>query len=286
MRIQNSSVWTGMMAAGCLLLAGAPAQATTGFSFTTNFSGKVDANGRLVSDYGKYDIMLNSVVIDGVTRNDFVRVNQAVINYNDPGAGNNAAASADIGDQVNGSVYIKQEELAIGVDNSIVSDVMTNLNLNHIIDTEDKGNFDFDLTFSSAVDKVLVWERGRNSDLSLQALDASGSLIGNKMTLTRSLWNDAGYKIDTQEIGSAQSVGSRGLSLADFGLLDGAGNTTNFIYGVRVTSLSSYNGPDWKLIGLKDQSAPDPEAVPEPFAMAGLGVVAGAMMIKRRRAAL
>ncbi|MGF1496853.1 MAG: exosortase-dependent surface protein XDP2 [Elainellaceae cyanobacterium] len=271
----------------------APVQAVTGFSFKTNFTGEEEANGELVDDYYKRDIMLDSVTIDGVTRNDFVRVNRAVIISNDEhDGGNSGAGSADIGDLVDGSIYEKQENLAVGVDNDVVANVMTNLNLNHIIDTEREGNFDFDLTFSSAVDKVLVWERGGsgntfgNSDLALQALDASGGLIGSELTVSKDMWDAAGYQIDTQEIGSTQNVGSRGLSLADFGLLDDAGNTTNFIYGVRVISRSNFNGPDWKLIGLKDQSAPDRESVPEPFAMAGLGVIAGAMVIKRRRAAL
>jgi hypothetical protein len=149
--------------------------------------------------------------------------------------------------------------------------VMNNLNLNNIIDTEDSGNFILDLNFAKAVDNIFLWERGMNSRLDVQALDASGNVIGNKLALSNSKnWDYAGYKIDTLEIGSAQKVGSIGVSLADLGL------TSGYVSGLRVSSKSTYNGPDFKVMG----SVAD---VPEPSSLLGLGAVVAGVLATRRR---
>jgi hypothetical protein len=131
--------------------------------------------------------------------------------------------------------------------------------------------------FDKAVDNILVFERGKNSQLDIQAIDFKGNLIGNLVNLPRSNnWFDAGYSIDTKEIGSAQAVASIGLSLLDFGL-----DSKESIFGYRMISQGGlYNGPDWKILGTTD---PTPASVPEPTAVIGLGLVAGSFVASRRR---
>jgi hypothetical protein len=41
-----------------------------------------------------------------------------------------------------------------------------------------------------------------------RAIDAAGNVIGNALKLTKESQTDAGYSIDTTEIGGAQKVGS------------------------------------------------------------------------------
>ncbi|MGB3535717.1 MAG: exosortase-dependent surface protein XDP2 [Microcoleaceae cyanobacterium] len=235
-----------------------------GFGFKTNFTDGADG--------AKGDIMLDSVEFGGQTFTEFSLVNSATIVSNDVfTGGNSGAASADMGDLA--TIGLSQEKLT----NEGAATALGNLNLNSIIDTEDSGNFAIDTKFDKAVDNILVFERGQNSRLDVQALDFAGNLIGNLVALPKSNnWTDAGYSIDTMEIGSAQAVSSIGLSLADFGL-----NVDDSIFGYRMTSEGkSYNGPDWKILGTTDAT---PASVPEPAAVIGLGLVAGSLVRSRRR---
>ncbi|MGC1310294.1 MAG: exosortase-dependent surface protein XDP2 [Phormidesmis sp.] len=268
-KLRQLAMTTGLIASGAIAFFSAPAQA---FSFTTNYTSSLTG-----SDAAKGDILLNSVTLQsGEIISAFTLVTSANILSNDIyTGGNSGAASADIGDLA--TTGLRQEELT----NEGAKAVLNNLNLNNIIDTEDKGNFILDLKFEKAVDNIFLWERGQNSKLDIQALDADGNVIGNKLNLEKSSnWDYAGFKIDTQEISSAQKVGSIGLSLADFGLTGG------FIYSVRVSSEGkAYNGPDFKLLGsVADRNNPTQD-VPEPSALIGLGaMVAGTFATRRRKA--
>jgi PEP-CTERM motif len=248
----------GLIASGAIALSAAPAQA---FSFQTNYTAALSGNNA-----AKGDILLNSVTLgNGKVISDFSLVSSANILSNDIYTGaNSGAASADKGDLA--TTGLSQEALT----DAGAKAVMNNLNLNNIIDTEDSGNFILDLNFAKAVDNIFLWERGMNSRLDVQALDASGNVIGNKLALSNSKnWDYAGYKIDTLEIGSAQKVGSIGVSLADLGL------TSGYVSGLRVSSKSTYNGPDFKVMG----SVAD---VPEPSSLLGLGAIAMAVLATRR----
>lgn len=249
----------GLIASGAIALFAAPAQA---FSFQTNYTAALSGNNA-----AKGDILLNSVTLgNGKVISDFSLVASANILSNDIYTGvNSGAASADKGDLA--TTGLSQEALT----DAGAKAVMNNLNLNNIIDTEDQGNFILDLNFAKAVDNIFLWERGMNSRLDVQALDASGNVIGNKLALSNSKnWDYAGYKIDTLEIGSAQKVGSIGVSLADLGL------TSGYVSGLRVSSKTSYNGPDFKVMG----SVVD---VPEPSSLLGLGAVVAGVLATRRR---
>ena len=265
MNIRKLAASAGVVASSAIALSSAPAHA---FSFTTNYTESLTGSNAV-----KGDIFLDSVTLEsGETLSDFTMVNAARIVSNDIyTGGNSGAASADIGDLA--TTGLRQEALT----NEGAKAVMNNLNLNNIIDTEDKGSFILDLNFEQAVDNIFIWERGMNSRLDIQALDKDGNLLGDKLQLSKSSnWDDAGFKIDTKEIGGAQKVGSIGVSLADLGLSSG------FVSGLRVTSEGkAYNGPDFKVLG----SVADSQEVPEPSALLGLGAVIAGLATRRRKSA-
>lgn len=236
-------------------LSGAPAQA---FSFQTNLApGSAAPTG---------NIFLESVTLNsGRVIKDFSVVKSVNLLQNDAWTGGNTgAASSDRGDQASGVKL----EAATGAS---LAASLGNLNLNNIVDTENRGSFKMDLSFGKAISSLFFWERGMNSKLGVQALDAGGNLIGKLLTLDSSKWKSAGFSIDTTEIGGAQKVGSLGLTLEDLGV---AGPIQN----LRLTSEAAFNGPDFKLVGSS-------EAVPEPTTMAGLALAGAGMAWARRRQA-
>ncbi|MEB3280340.1 MAG: exosortase-dependent surface protein XDP2 [Lyngbya sp.] len=233
-----------------------------GFQFTTNYTAELTG-----ANQSKGNIWLNSVEFDGQTFSDFSLAKDVKIVSNDLWTkGNTGGASADKGDKA--TVGLKQELLT---EEGAVT-TLANLNLNSIIDTEDKGSFVIDVMFDKGADNLFIWERGMNSKMDVQALDAEGNLIGNLLNLDSSQWFSAGYSIDTLEISGSQKVSSLGLSLRDFGL-----SANDSIFGYRVISKgAAYNGPDWKIVGTT-------ASVPEPTAVIGLGLVAGSLVASRRR---
>ncbi len=241
---------------GSVLAVSSSAQA---FDFKTNYQASLPN-----PNTWKGDILLNSVEFGNTTVTDFAVVNKAKIVSNDLWTGGNTgAASADKGDLA--TVGLSKEE----INNNDVVAALGNLYLSSIIDTEDSGKFTIDLSFNKAVDNLFLWERGQNSQLKIQALDAGGNLIGNLLKLDSQNWQYAGYKLDTLEINGAQNVGSKGVSLADLGV-------SAPISGLRVISKTGYNGPDWKVVG-------SAVSVPEPATLAGLGLVGGSLAASRRR---
>lgn len=235
-------------AAGCLLAFASTAHA---FTFKTYFDGNPPEG----------DIFLESVEIGKTLINDFAFVQGATVNANDPyTGGNTGGGSADIGDGTTTGDVVEAPTPA-----NIVANLGNN-NLNNIIDTEEEGAFEFTLTFDRGFNNLLFWERGQNSDLGVR-------IDGQEFIITRDLFqaNDAGYAIDTQEIGQPQKVGSYGLNLADFGISGRyTGPVTLFSNG------GAFNGPDFKVVGA---------TVPEPATILGLAAVSGALLISRRRKA-
>lgn len=252
------------LAAGtALALTAIGASRAEAFTFTTNYT----IDGSLTGDdVWRGDLWLKSVAYGGETFNQFSLVDWADIVHNDQWTGGNTgAASADTGKFSTTGVIVEDPD-----DADIVTN-LGNLNLSNIVDGEDKGSYTLDLMFDRAARDVLVWERGMNSDLTLQALGKNGSLLGNYFTITRDLWQDAGFRLGTTEIGNnIQNVGSWGISAADFGL------GSSLIYGVRVIADGSIdNGPDFKLVGTA--------AVPEPSLIFGFGALALMGLASRRR---
>lgn len=262
------------LAMGLVVVAATTAQAA---SFTTNFTAVDGAKG---------DIWLNSITQNQTTIDRFLLINDAQILWNTPitnkqsgdtsnpetgGTNNNTGgASTDKGDRASAPMPTSGMNDPSGAE---IAAYLGNLNLNNIIDTEEQGAFSMNLFFNkivradkSGLDNLFFWERGKNSDLGVQAIDKSGNLIGNFVKLHRADQTQADYSIDTLEINAAHIVGSWGLSLQQLGVTS--------LDGIRVTAESGYNGPDFKLVARQ---------VPEPASMVGLGAVAGMMLISRRR---
>ncbi|MGK7891336.1 MAG: exosortase-dependent surface protein XDP2 [Leptolyngbyaceae cyanobacterium] len=300
----------GLVTGGLLGLNANPAHAV-GFQFTSECRNELGEIGAEVcrEQAPTGDILLYQVVYGDQTRNDLTLVDTADIVSNDLWTGGDTgAASADMGDDA--TIGLSEENVTaeqIANDDPNQQSVLTNRNLNSIVDVEEGGKFAIDLLFEQAVDNVLVWERGMNSLLEIQALGADGETFGNTVKLGNRIkrngdvrlqkgfapWYDAGFAINTLEIydfldtpdinEGVQQVGSLGLSKFDFGL-----DADERITGIRLVSRGkTFNGPDWKVMGTIDPRYDDgllSESVPEPFALAGLAVVGGAIAARRRRA--
>jgi hypothetical protein len=262
MIIKSTVAIASLLASSLVVASSAPAQA---FSFTTNLDpSSTDPSG---------DMRLTSVTYaDGTEFSDFAYVNRVEVLSNDVHTrGNEGAASADRGRNTTTGVNVEH------ISNDNAGDLVTNLNnnnLNNIVDGEDRGSFRMNFFFDSLVDNIFVWERGMNSRLGVQAIDRSGNLLGDFLKLDSRNFDNAGFSINTMEIGnSVQRVGSLGVSLADLGVLDAA------IAGIQVSAERGYRGPDFKVAGAST------EAVPEPATMLATGLVAGGFAWARRRKA-
>jgi hypothetical protein len=258
---------SGSLVTSSILLMSISAQAA---SFTTNVSQKSDPT---------QDIFLQSVEQNGKTITNFSFVKSAEIIKNDLWTGKDTgAASTDRGDNASVPLNNTLERQENPRDNDIAA-YLGNNNLNNIIDTEDNGAFDINIFFDSVIkadksglDNLFFWERGwkdgkGNSDLEIQALDASGNTISNPLKLFRNNQTSAGFSIDTREISGSQIVGSWGVNLSDLGVTE--------LNGLRIKAYSSFNGPDFKVVARKN--------IPEPGMIAGLGTVATVTFLLRRQ---
>lgn len=285
MKLKRASTFLGL-ACSTVLAAATSAQAA---SFTSNVSQTTDPEA---------DIWLNSITQNGQTFNKFNLVNQANILYNDPiklkgvagetynpetggDVNNSGAASTDRGDKATAPGGLKES----GLNNPTGAEIaayLGNTNLNNIIDVEDGKTMRMNLFFQETIfadntglDNLFFWERGSGqwnaSDLLIQAIDASGNLIGNSLFLGRNDKQYAGFSLDTLEIGKAQEVGSWGVKLSQLGVTSAA--------GIRVFSDWTMNGPDFKVMARSNA----PASVPEPASLAGLGLVAASLAAFRRR---
>jgi hypothetical protein len=286
MKLQHATTFLGL-ACTTVLAVSTTAQAA---SFTSNVSQTSDPTA---------DIWLNSITQNGTTFNNFNLVNRATVLWNDqitltgqPGetsnpnlggyVNNTGAASTDRGD--NATAPGGRE--VSGLNNPTGDDIaayLGNTNLNNIIDVEDSGTFKMNVFFQETIfadntglDNLFFWERGMGqwsaSDLLIQAIDASGNLIGNSLFLNRNDKEYAGFSIDTLEIGGAQEVGSWGVKLSQLGVTSAA--------GIQIFANWEMNGPDFKVLARSSAAT-----VPEPATFAGLGLVAASLAAFRRRQA-
>ncbi len=287
MQFKRTATFLGL-ACGTVLAISTSAQAA---SFTTSVSQKIDP---------KADIWLQSITQNGVTVNKFNLINEAKGNiiFNDsinltgkpgetgnPNAGgfnnNTGAASTDRGDNAS-----KPNGLEVsGIKDPTSAEIATylgNTNMNNIIDTEDTGSSEVNLFFTyllqkdnTGLDNIFIWERGKNSDLAIQAIDEKGNLIGNHVKLNRAAQTDAGYKIDTTEIVGAQNVGSWGINFTQLGVTSAA--------GIRLRTETGFNGPDYKVMARLGSDPVVRTKIPEPATLVGLGLVGASLVVSRRR---
>lgn len=241
------------LALGSLLLMTSTAKAA---SFTTNFTPN--------SPDPKADIWLQSITQNGKTFSNFSLVESAILRSAQTRLG---PASTDRGDNASSPSNPNEKPT-----NQQIAEFLGNRNLNNVIDTEDDGGFNLDIFFdkhirvdNTGLDNLFFWERGRNSDLQIQALDAAGNVIGNALTLFRADQGQGGFRIDTTEIGGSQAVGTWGVNLAQLGVTE--------LKGLKLISNASFSGPDFKVVA---------RTTPEPGAMLGLGTVATLAFLRRR----
>lgn len=265
MKLKNSFLSISLLCAG--VLAGNGTAQAAGFVSNISYTNPTR------------DVILNSITQNGTTFNNFSFVNRTIIQYNTPRTNdpNSGAASTDRGDNVV-TPRLPEETPAA----EAITAFLGNNNLNNIIDTEDVGSFVIDVFFDSEViqdgtglDSLFFWERGMNSDLGIQALDANGNVIGNfkRITETRNPNNYAGFQIDTTEIWGAQNVGSWGVNLDTLGV--------SRLSGLRLTANETFRGPDFKFLARTGNTT----KVPEPTTILGLGALAGMALLNRRQKA-
>jgi hypothetical protein len=261
MKFQTASTFT--LIAAALTLATAPAQAFTGFTFSTKFTPTLPSGSLAQANHAKNDIILQSVTLGSgqeIGQSELSLVQSANILVNNVTTGaNQGPGSSDHGDLVN---MCPKNELPSAGD---VAASLGNFNLNCIIDTEDNlGESKIDVFFSKGVNTFFFFERGINSDLMVEALDDAGNVIGSSFKITEILFGSkpAGYSLNTTEIGNPQAVGSYGLKLG------------YNVAGLRLSSDIGFNGPDYKVVAAR---------VPEPATIAGLGMVAGTALLARRK---
>lgn len=258
--------------------------------FVANSAQAASFTSNVTQDNGtKGDVFLDSIKQGTTTifEKDFIYVDDVVIGGNDVHTGGNTgAASTDHGDGIEGITRLENLRVGEKDDETNVVEFMGNNNLNKIIDTEGGGKFTIDFFFDSEIesnklglDSLFVWERGKNSDLEVAAIDSDGNLInGFFKELKRGKQADAGFKINTKEIGGSQAVGSWGVSFADLELSE-----EQTFAGVRVVSKKKFNGPDYKIIASNGPKRNFAKAVPEPGSIIGLGSVAALAFFRRRK---
>jgi PEP-CTERM motif len=259
----------------------------------------------------KGDTFLKSITQNGKTTDKFNLVNKVDIlsntavdktqgNHTDETlawklgkVNNTGSASTDKGDNASSPTGVSGVGDPTGDD---IAAYMGNTNLNNIVDTEEStvGSFMMNMFFQNKVkedgtglDSFYIFERGfqaqgntaGNSSMTVQAIDAAGKVIGKALKLKKEDQTDAGYSIDTTEVGITQKVGSWGVSLADLGVGD------MFVYGLQVSANNlADNGPDFKLVGrMHDRPEFESATTPEPGSLLALGAVGGLAFFKRRQ---
>lgn len=150
---------------------------------------------------------------------------------------------------------------------------LANRNLTSLVVTrENVGSAVIDVHFSAPTNDLLFFERGANSDLQVQALNAADQVIGT-YTILRSAWQATGIIVSTDNgafVLAGQELGAIGL------------HSDEAISRLRLSSyrsdLLNFNGPDYKVLAVSP--------VPEPGSWAMLLAGLGAAAFIRRRAGL
>lgn len=157
--------------------------------------------------------------------------------------------STDRGDKAT-SLFLPQENPSY----SGLLDYIGNNNLNNIIDFEGIKTAILDLRFSQTLvdntwgvdgyPEIIIFERGVNSDLMIQAVDnLGGTGLGKTLLLKRNQQTTlSGILMDTTEIGAPQKVGYWKVDLSELGVPS--------VKYLRVIATNAYNGPDIKIMGI------------------------------------
>lgn len=240
----------------------------------------------------KGDITLTSITQNGITLfpdTNLLTVQTAKIVENTPKtlSINSGAASTDAGDNAT-KPFPTREDLQAGnaQHETEIAAYLGNYNLNNIVDTEDRNSaFKIDVKFNALIgsdnrglDSFFLFERGKNSDIAVQAIDKDGNLVGDIFKVTRNLWKNPApnYAIDTTEVTNRQAVGWYGVSFGNLNL-----SSTTVLSGLRLIAEKDFNGPDFKVFA--QTGNPNPNDIPEPATILGLGSVAALAFVRRRQ---
>ena len=135
---------------------------------------------------------------------------------------------------------------ASGATDADLVSTYANLNLNSINYNRERDTFGiFTITFPHPTDRFFIFERGKDADLHLDALDAGGNTVGHWDFLRSEGYQDTGVAIVTDTgfpgwpMTGSQSVGSVGLQI-----IGGAATTLKFTINAKPD-----NGPDLKIFG-------------------------------------
>lgn len=134
-----------------------------------------------------------------------------------------------------------------------IAEYLSNSNLNNLIDGEWRWEVKLDVEFNQtlsdntstgdAVGEILIFERGMNSDISIQVVDKLwGNTLWTKLFLNRKDMKYAGFNVDTIEIGETQKMGYWRIDLSKLSVPE--------VKYIRISSLPVNSGPDFKIIGL------------------------------------
>jgi hypothetical protein len=167
--------------------------------------------------------------------------------------------------------------------------VYSNTNLRDYVNKDSSANAnnptgDYDISYQYALsndDYIVVAERDGNSAISLQALDASGNVIGSQLDFVAADYTwDTGYRSSQDTSSSSQTLELGVVDISEFA-------TTADIFGIRVINDS---GADNKIFIASDDTFTNNvlnPTVPEPSSYALLfgGFTIVFVMLKRTRSA-
>lgn len=279
MQTRSNLIRNTVASAALSIAAAAGAQATTftAFSFATGASTS-GAFGGVNGSWGNGDVRLDSVSFNGRTlqQAQLQTVSSASIVVDDGrdavNGGGNLATGRGINSVADG--WTNEGPATVTPTGADLQAALGNFNLGSIVVTrENRGLAVVDVSFAEATHAFFFWERGFNSDLLVEALDADGKVTGS-YTILRANYAQSGVTVSTDNgafILAGQQLGSIGLY------------TDVAVNRLRLVSIKSdtldYNGPDYKLLAAIPSAVPEPSGV--ALALGGLGAVGFAVRRKR-----
>lgn len=277
---------SSIISAGILAILGVAGSASAAINTYA-----VTSAGTSTTLFASGDRRLNTLAFSGsstlMTNADFVRFtggklvsNKGPFGWNQLGdrdmstAGNATDGNPDRADL---STPLTGEASSKGAISEVFGSSLGYKNLSWIVDGEDSGAYTLDLFLNNvsaftpdsnaSTVELAVLERGGNSDFSIAGI--TGFTLSGDPILTaayhvlRSQTGYAGWTLDTLEIADAQNVNGVGLSLP---------HEWGQVLGVRISAVSSDNGPDIVAVGM----------IPSPGAVSLAGA-AGLLAAGRRR---
>lgn len=201
-------------------------------------------------------------------------------------AGKNGSVSDKVMVLDNKDGWLQGQEVSSSTFNSQIKDAFSSRNINHFVDIYCSDPcFRVDLKYDTPLsDKIFVSERGTggsNSKMVLEALDASGKVVGTK------LYVDPKNRVNTNLYGATYTSSSKNptptdqCQLISFYAFDVAQFGVSQISGIRVSTPKQSLGsgqdyaPDFRVMA---SAAP----VPEPGTMLVLGAGAAFFAARRR----